>query len=82
MKKLLLVAFMAIAANAGIFTTVATWNDLQIQPDARYTVDIAGQDTRHYTYTVQGSKPLMQCEIVFVDSTYKAPVKNCWVKQK
>ena len=82
MNKLLTLLFvLAVSANAGVFTTVATWNDVQVKPDARYTVDLAGQDTRHYVYTVQGSKPVMQCEIVFVDSTYKAPVKNCWKKK-
>ena len=81
MKKIILIlTALALYANAGLFTTAATWNDLEVNPDARYTVNVAGLNARHYLYTVPNSKPTMQCEIVFSESKYRAPVKNCWKK--
>lgn len=79
-KTILILATLALYANAGLFTTAATWNDLEVKPDIRYTLDVAGLNSRHYVYTVPKSKPTMQCEITFSESQYKAPVKNCWKK--
>jgi len=80
MKTLLLTLTLIISANAGMFTTISTWNDKEVKPDARYTLDTAGLNVRSYVFTVPNSKPAQQCVIIFTESKYKAPVMQCWNK--
>ncbi len=80
--KYLLLLLLAISANAGLFTTVDTWNDLEVKPDKRFTVNTSGLNPRVYVFTVPNSKPTMQCIQSYVESKYKAPVMFCWPKGK
>jgi hypothetical protein len=86
MKKILSIAiltvFFTIPAFAGLWTTISGLSFKEIKPDARFTIDTAGQNPRAYVFTVLNSKPTMQCVIVYTESEYKAPVMQCWKKDQ
>ena len=86
MKKILsigiLLVFFAMPAFAGLWTTISGLSFKEIKPDALFTIDTAGQNPRAYVFTVINSKPIMQCVILYTESKYKAPVMQCWKKEK
>ena len=81
LKKLILsISIITVSASAGMWTTISGLSFKEIKPEAKFTIDTAGQNPRAYTFTVQGSKPTMQCVIIFTEGEYKAPVLQCWKK--
>lgn len=80
-KKIILVALLAIVANAGVWTSVSGFATKEINPDATYTVDTIGQNPRVYEFTPKGN-PTYVCIALFTEGAYKAPVMQCIPKKE
>jgi len=75
MKKLILIAALAVAANA---YTVASFTGLfkdKIKPTAEYAIDTDGENARAYEFMTQ-TQPRQNCVIVYT-SNHKAAVMSC-----
>jgi len=79
-KKLVLILALAIAANAGLWSTVSGALMDTVKP-IEYTIDTAGFNPRVYEWQSQ-TDPGMVCSVIFgnsiKDTTSAQPSMFCW----
>ena len=82
MKKILLLALVALSAQAGMWSMVSGMAMKEIKPQAAYTIDTAGINPRVYEFDTK-VQPIRHC-IVLIASSDKlaAPTMQCYKKGK
>ena len=80
-KKIILVALLAVIANAGVWTSVSGFATKEINPDDTYTLDTIGQNPRVYEFTPKNNSDYI-CIALFTEGDYKAPVMQCIPKKE
>ena len=82
MKKILLLALVALSAQAGMWSMVSGMAMKEIKPQAAYTVDTAGINPRVYEFDTK-VQPIRHC-IVLIASSDKlaAPTMQCYKKEQ
>jgi len=72
----LIIAIIAVTANAGLWTTIKGAGAPVLKPDAFYQLETVGQNVRVYEWTTQ-TEPRMKCTAMFVESNTKSPQMQC-----